>query len=139
MTRCLSWSLQCSLQASLSFHPSPAAREVWRPCFWFRTCRFQSVTSMPVCRSKFRPGNVKDETGFLTSPLESFLSPNGSGDLGPLRGRGGLWTLYVSVQLASHGRGLGVPRGSLFKWSVFLPLQGLCSGEEESGHGPWGG
>lgn len=47
-------------------------------------------------------------------------------------GGGCLWTPLclgaskLAKQLASRGRGLGVPCGSLFKWSVFLPLQGLC-------------
>lgn len=84
---------------------------------------------MSVYRSKFRPRNVKDEPCLLASPLALFLSPDSSGDLGPLRGWSVPGPLYVSgasklaKQLASHGRGLGVPCGSLFKWSVFLPLQ----------------
>lgn len=33
---------------------------------------------MSVYRSKFRPGDIKDKPSFLTTPLELFLSPDGS-------------------------------------------------------------
>lgn len=66
---------------------------------------------MLVYRSKFRPGDVKDKPSFLTSPLELFLSPDGSGDLGPTRG-GGLWThlcLSTSELAKQPWQGTGCP------------------------------
>lgn len=65
---------------------------------------------MSVYRSKFRPGNVKDKPNFLTSPLKLFLSPGGSGDLGPPGG--GLWThmcLSASELTKQPWQGTGCP------------------------------